>query len=125
MKEYKIYIGDKFIGRTELENADPPMGVVFGKIIPNIELNYNLLKNLCKLKKIHIADDIPEDKFISTMNSNQLKVKNEKGVEIKGEGNQISGMNKYGYEISIFGIPYPFYEDEFPDHVKEYESKFK
>jgi len=118
MIEYKIYIGDKLIGTTQLEKADPPMGVVFGEIKPIAKFDYDYIKNL----NIDIAEEIPEDKFISTLSSNLIRVLNDKGIEIKGEGNQISGMDKYEYEISIFGIPYPFYEDEFPHHVKVYEK---
>ncbi len=33
-------------------------------------------------------------------------------------------MDNEEYEISISGIPYPFYEEEFPHHVKEYENMF-
>jgi hypothetical protein len=33
-------------------------------------------------------------------------------------------MKDEGYEISILGIPYPFYKEEFPHHVKEYENMF-
>jgi len=31
-------------------------------------------------------------------------------------------MDSEEYEISIFGIPYPFYETEFPNLGKEYEN---
>jgi len=118
MIEYKIYIGEKLIGTTQFEKADPPMGVVFGEIKPIVKFDYDYIKNL----NIDIAEEIPEDKFISTLSSNLIRVLNDKGIEIKGQVNQISGMDKYEYEISIFGIPYPFYEDEFPHHVKEYEK---
>ncbi|GAL77115.1 hypothetical protein JCM19275_59 [Nonlabens ulvanivorans] len=74
--------------------------------------------------QIEIASDYPEDKMISTMSIPKLKIKSDNGIEIKGVGNQITGMDNEEYEISIFGIPYPFYEEEFPHHVKEYENMF-
>ena len=123
MKEYKIYLENELIGKTKLEKADPPMEVVLGAIQPMIELNYNFLKNFCKLKNIEIADEFPDDKFISTMNSDLVKITDENDIEIKGVGNQISGMDKYGYEITILGVPYPFYNEEFPHHVKDYEHR--
>ena len=64
------------------------------------------------------------DKIISTMSISELKVTNESGIEITGIGNQISGMDHEEYKIEIFGIPYPFYEEEFPHHVAEYKTMF-
>lgn len=125
MKEYRIFIEDKLVGITNLENGDPPMGVVFGTIKPCVEFNYRFIKNLCELKDIDIADEISEDKFISTMSTLLLKILNNDNVEIKGKGNQISGMDKYGYEISIFGIHASLYKSEFPQHVKEFENRLK
>ncbi|MFC7445292.1 MULTISPECIES: hypothetical protein [Mesoflavibacter] len=75
-------------------------------------------------KQIELASDYPEDKMISTMSISELKITSDNGIEIKGVGNQITGMDNEEYEISIFGIPYPFYEEEFPHHVKEYENMF-
>ena len=45
-------------------------------------------------------------------------------MEIKGVGNQISGMDSDEFEISLEGVPYPFYEEEFPHHVKAYYNQF-
>ena len=63
--------------------------------------------------------------MISTMSISELKVINENGIEIKGIGNQITGMDNEEYEISIFGISYPFYEEEFPHHDKHYKNMYK
>jgi hypothetical protein len=35
----------------------------------------------------------------------------------------ITGMDSEGFEISVLGIPYPFYEEEFPHHVEKYQGK--
>lgn len=124
MTDYKIYIDNLLIGTTKFEKADPPMGVVFGAINPIVQFDYVSLKYLCKTKSIKIETEYQEDKFLSTLSSELVKVVNSQQMEIKGIGNQISGMDKFGYEISIIGIPYPFYEEEFPHHVKEYENRF-
>lgn len=122
-KKYQIKIYEKLIGYTSLEKADAPMGVVFGEItFIEQEFGYNSIKKYCMDNKISLAYDYPEDKMISTMTISELKVMNDKGVEIKGIGNQISGKDNDEYEISIFGIPYPFYEKEFPHHVEQYEN---
>ena len=125
-KIYTILLDGNEIGETQLEKADAPMGVVFGKIKANYQtFGYKFIRDYCKSKNIEIADDYPEDRLIATMNISSLILKNENGIEIKGVGNQISGMDSEGFEISILGISYPFYEEEFPHHVKEYDKMFK
>jgi hypothetical protein len=70
--------------------------------------------------------DDPEFEFIDTQVISELKVFRQDGLEIKGvAGNAITGMKDEGYEISILGISYPFYEEEFPHHVEHYENMFK
>ena len=59
------------------------------------------------------------------MTIDSLIIKNESGTIIKGIGNQISGMDSEGFDITILGISYPFYEEEFPHHVKAYNEMFK
>jgi len=124
-KLYNIFLDDYKLGTTLLEKADAPMGVVFG-VISFIELNigYDFIKNYCKSNNIELASDYPEDKLISTRTIKNLKVLNESGTEIKGIGNQITGMDGEEFEISIEGIPYPFYEEEFPHHRKAYDEMF-
>lgn len=126
MNEYKIFLNTKLIGSTNLEKADAPMGVVFGKIkFKSSGFDYKFFKNYCKSNNIDLAADYPEDKFLSTRTIEQLKIENSNGIEIKGVGNQISGMDEEGFEISIEGVPYPFYEEEFPHHKKEYDEGYK
>jgi len=125
-KRYDILFYDKIIGTTELEKADAPMGVVFGRIhFTNIVGDYDFLKIYCLEYGIELANDYPEDKLISTRTIKNLKVRNENGVEIKGLGNHISGMDGNEFEITIEGVAYPFFEDEFPHHVKAYNDQFK
>ena len=125
-KIYKILLDGQEIGTTQFEKADAPMGVVFGEIEKKDKnFGYDFIKDFCKSKNIEIADDYPEDRLIATMNIDSLTVINENGIEIKGVGNQISGMDSDGFEITILGVSYPFYEEEFPHHVKEYDEMFK
>ena len=100
------------------------MGVVFGKIdFENIGSGYDFFKHYCLKYNIEITD-IPEERIILTANIDELKVFSETQNEISGVGNSISGMDSDEFEITIFGIPYPFYETEFPAHVKEYNERF-
>ena len=122
---YNILLDGKLIGTTTFEKADAQMGVVFGQIkFHDIETPYDLIKSYCKKNKIDF-DDYPDDKLISTRTIPTLKITNDKGQEINGLGNQISGMDSATYELTIEGIPYPFYGDEFPHHVKEDKERFK
>lgn len=125
-KRYDIFLDDKIIGTTELEKADAPMGVVFGHIqFNNIISGYDFIKKYCLENNIELAEDYPEDKLILTRTIENLKVINENGIEIKGIGNQISGMDGDEFEIILEGVPYPFFEEEFPQHVKAYNEQFK
>ncbi len=124
-KTYKILLDGEEIGITMLENADAPMGVVFGVIkFANQNLGYDFFKKYCLTKGIMLTCDYPEDKLLSTITIESLIVINELGKEIKGIGNQISGMDGKAFEIAIEGIPYPFYEEEFPHHRIAYDEKF-
>lgn len=88
-------------------------------------MGYEFLKKYCLENNIELADDYPEDKLISTRTIENLKVRNENGIEIKGLGNQISGMDGNEFEIILEGVAYPFFEEEFPHHVKAYNNQFK
>ncbi len=123
-KAYYIFLDDKLIGKTIFEHADAPMGVVFGKIDFIDVLNpYDFIRSYCKDNNIGV-DDFPDDKVISTRTIPQLKVMNEQGREVKGIGNQISGMDFESFELTIEGIPYPFFGEEFPRHVEDDEKRF-
>lgn len=116
---YKIFLDGKLIGTTKLEKADPPMGVVFG-MIESEYVDYEFLKNYCQKNKIDFEDD-PDEEFISTRLIESLKVFSPEGVEIVGQGNSIEGMTNEGFEVYLLGVPYPFYEEEFPHHVNSYK----
>lgn len=125
MKLYDIFLDNNKIGTTEFEKGDAPMGGVFGKItFINISSGYDFFKTYCVTNDIELVTDYPEDRLILTRTINNLAIKNELGMEIKGVGNQISGMDSDEFEISLEGVPYPFYEEEFPHHVKAYYNQF-
>jgi len=124
-KIYDIFLDNKKIGTTRLEKGDAPMGVVFGIIEPcDSRFGYDFIKDFCQKNLFDLAYDYPEDKLISTRTIDRLKIVNDNGIEITGVGNQICGMDGDEYEITIEGVAYPFYEEEFPHHVKAYEDMF-
>lgn len=121
-KFYEILLNNEKIGSTKLEKADVPMGVVFGQIIFSDKLYcYSYLKEYCLNNNIDFLD-YSEDRFISTRNIPNLKVLNSDSREIKGMSCFIAGMDTDSFEITIEGIVYPFYEEEFPNHVKSYNE---
>lgn len=126
-KNYSIYLDLIKVGTTRLEKADAPMGVVFGLIEFNgIEAPYEFIKEYCSKNNITVNTDDSEYEFIDTHDIPELKVYREDGMEIKGvAGNSICGLKEDGYEISILGIEYPFYQEEFPHHRKAYDEMFK
>ncbi len=125
-KKYLIYLNNIFLGFTHLEAADAPMGVVTGKILIEYEgCFYTLIRDYCKNNEISVNEDNPALEAIFTQSIAGLKVVNDGGVEIKGQGAIIQGFKEEGYEIDIFGIPYPFYDEEFPHHREAYESMYK
>ena len=102
------------------------MGTVFGQIhLINTISRYAYFKSYCLTNNIALTDDYPEDKLISTQTIKNLKVLNADGIEVKGLGNQISGMDSDAFEITLVGISYPFFEEEFPNHVIEYKEQLK
>src|SRR5688572_16880684 len=124
-KEYAIFLDGEKIGTSFLEFGDAPMGVAFGKIYPIIKnFGYEFIRDYCFSNNMITADHYPNEKYISTRTIDSLKIFNEDGVEIEGECNQIRCGEDEICEISIEGIPYPFYEIEFPQHVEEYTKRF-
>lgn len=75
IKLYDIFLDNKKIVATELEKADAPMGIVFGRVmLNNIVSGYDFLKTYCVKNNIVIITDYPEDKLIGTANIPNLKV---------------------------------------------------
>ncbi|QHI38972.1 hypothetical protein IMCC3317_43720 [Kordia antarctica] len=125
-KVYSIFLKNIKIGTTFLEKADAPMGVVFGEItFLSDHFGYDYFKKFCNEHAIELVCDDPEEKFLDTSTIKNLIVKSEENTEIIGIGNQITGSDQLAFEISIYGISYPFYEEEFSHHVKAYHEQFK
>lgn len=101
------------------------MGVVSGKMdLYDITSGYDFFRSYFMTNGIKITIDYPDDKLIATSDLPTLKIIINNGVEIKGQGTSIEGIDGTGFEVTIFGISYPFYEEEFPHHVKAYENQF-
>ncbi len=109
-----------------LEKADAPMGVVFGDIeFYEVPSGYEFFKSHCITGGIDIASDNPDEKHILTIDIPTLKIMDLAGVEIKGLGASIDGMDGDAFQVTISGIPYPFYAKEFQHHIQAYEDLLK
>jgi hypothetical protein len=125
-KKYRIELAGKPIGYTYFESSDAPMGVVIGKVhFEEVKSPYALFKEYCTANEIELNEDDPESEAIFTQSIDRLRVFRDDGLEIKGGGATISGFKEEGYEIDVFGIPYPFYGEEFKHHRDAYENQFK
>ncbi len=123
---YRVEFEGRAIGETLLESADAPMGVVMGKVRLSIAGSaYEFFRELCVKSNIQINDEDADVGLIDTQNIPQLRVLREDGVAIEGfPGAAITGMLDDGYYITIVGIPYPFYGEEFPHHCKAYAEAY-
>ena len=123
---YRVELDGKIVGETQLETADPPMGVVGGKIsFSTSDDPYVLFRTYCQSHGIAINQDEEDIGFIDTQNIEGLKVFRADGVEIAGvPGASICGFRDDGYELTILGVPYPFYGEEFPHHRAAYDKRF-
>jgi hypothetical protein len=123
-KYYTIKIKENIIGTTIFEYADPPMGVVQGKIIFDKNYGFDYIANYAEENHIVINNFDKKEKTISIQTIDELKVYSEEGTEIIGQGNCIYGDSNE-LMLDLVYIPYPFYEEEFPHHCKEYAEKYK
>jgi hypothetical protein len=126
MKKYRIQLNSQLIGYTQFESADPPMGCVNGKVEfdPSIE-PYAFFSKHCKANNLPVNEDDPDGKVIFTQTIPGLVAITPDGEAIEAVGAVIQGFEAEGYEIDVIGIPYPFYETEFPHHVESYENQYK
>jgi hypothetical protein len=120
---YTVKIENIDIGTTRFEFGDPPMGVVMGKLIlAKPEGFFEYLVQYVRENSIQTTLYEPDVKCIATMIIPELKVYRNDGAEISGIGANIEGIDSDGYEITISGISYPFYGEEFPHHVEQYNK---
>jgi bifunctional DNase/RNase len=125
-KVYNIVLKNENIGTTELEKADAAMGVVWGDInFLNISSGYEFFKKYCQDHTIELIMDDSDDRHIVTAAIPDLKVVDQNGIEIQGHARNVEGRDMDFFEITITAISYPFFEEEFPHHVKQYHDELK
>ena len=125
-ERYAVKLYDVVIGYTSLEKADPPLGMVSGKMeLENIESVYDFFSVYCKETESQINVDYPDFKFIDAESIRGLNIFNAKDIPIVGEVATIRGFDSDSFEIEITGIPKHDYATLFPLHTEAYENQFK
>lgn len=121
VSKYILELNGINIGYTEFESADPPMGVVHGKIIfDGIDSPYDLFRNHCKNFNVQINSDFPKEKFIDTVVIPELKILLQNGGQLPGWGGAITGMDSDQFEIQFGGITSELMQTEFKHHFLKY-----
>jgi hypothetical protein len=114
MAKFSIYSQGLLIGHSLLESGDAPMGVALGAFKP--APGYETVQEFCKAN--------PTDQ-----SSLQLTVQTESGQVIPCAGVGILDFSEEPalscIEVNVLGIPYPLYEQLFPQHVHAYEQQLK
>jgi hypothetical protein len=102
------------------------MGVVVGKIsFCTTHSPYQLILDHCLAHQVPLNSAEPEFEYIDTQVIPGLQAFRDDGLEIVGQGCYVTGFKDDGYEITILGIPYPFYSEEFPHLREAYDHQFK
>ena len=114
---FEIFANDILVGHSALEFGDPPMGVAFGKFIA-VE-RYREIRHACRTNH---ADQ----------SALGLNVKAPSGTRIPCAGVGILDFlddpgddSLCDIEVAVYGIAYPLYGDLFPEHVSDYEERFR
>ena len=113
---FEIFSKNTLVGHSALEWSDPPMGVAFGKFIP-VE-SYRDIQRECQPNR--------EDQSGLALN-----VKTPFGMQIPCVGvgildfsDEFENDEAEAIEVSVFGIPFPLYEELFPGHVAAYDKRW-
>jgi hypothetical protein len=113
MTIFSIYFRGKLIGHSKLESGDAPMGVASGLFIPN--------DAYLNVKSEIIGTSGNQDHL-------ELTASTEEGFPIHCVGVVITDLTEdlgsEGLYIEVLGIPYPDYEEIFPQHVSAYKKQF-
>jgi len=123
--KFRIMLNGEKIGESDLENGDPPMGVVFGKAILTVPGSpTSFILEYCKKQGIEITANDPSIPYFSTRDIPLLKILNDKNMEITGVGGTYFDGNDSELQVSILGIESDVYDKEFPGYYKRYEAGF-
>jgi hypothetical protein len=119
MGRFVIYSGSTIIGYSELEGGDPPMGCAAGRLLPLP--SYSSVKESCRIDPDSANVNSQEHLALSVRLVGGDVVPTQGGVHILDYSDDLDGG---AIEVHVDGIPYPLYEELFPEHVAAYKRQF-
>lgn len=114
MVTFKVFSGATFVGSSNLEHGDPPMGVAFGRFFP--AEGYAAIQSACIENH---ADQVVLRLTVKTPSGDTIQCA---GVGILDYSPEVG---EEGIEVNVLGISFPPYEELFPHHVSLYAKKFE
>lgn len=116
---YTVHLGDRVLGISQLENGDPPMGVVSG-LIELLDMGYRDVDTYL------LDNGGNDDSGIVRLNDSSLSVTNEKGEELPSVGIYLENCTELEEcHVTVLGIDYEYYEIYFKHHIETYNKQFK
>ena len=118
---YAIYAGELLVGHSALDGGDAPMGVASGVFEPT-SLFFELAAKEAQADEASCrpAPDIRVWKGLSAMTP--------AGVLLECQATSVIGYCPDGanweLEVNVLGIPYPNYENLFPEQLMAYRNAF-
>src|ERR1700761_8589459 len=116
---FDIFYGDILIGRSELENGDPPMGVAYGRFVPPHA--FASLRAAMKPARDHAGKEQSDQRYLVN-----VLAKSANGITLVCSHVDVCEYGEaddpLGWEVSCLGIAYPAYAALFPRHVNAYEQ---
>jgi len=119
---FSIFLGDTLIGRSELEDGDPPMGVAVGSFSPSDA--FAALRSNMKPALDGTGKEQREIRILSGLRAMTVD-----GVPLAGASVEVfeygEAHEPFAWEVFCIGVEQPPYEELFPDHVRAYLDQFK
>ena len=113
---YQVIFENNILAKTALEIGDPPMGCVSGLLLELGDIE------IFSKKLIELGGEKTEYEVRLELNE-KIYLEDLEKVKVPYAGGCIlcyPSLNEV--LIDVVGIPYPEYEQLFPNHVKEYEG---
>jgi len=115
MPRFEVFSSGVLIGHSELESGDPPMGIAEGRFLALPA--YDALR----ISVLASQDGSQNDLSHAVRKSNAPDLEPEGPIQIT---DYCADLGPDGLEIAVCGIPYPLYEELFPELVASYRNQF-
>lgn len=114
MQRYTVFSGSTLVGHSALEAGDPPMGVATGRFYP--AAGYRSIQARCRED---LADQSMLGLIVRTPDRQVIQCAGVSILDYSAE------FGETAIELNVLGIRSPAYEALFPQHVAEYEKRFR